>query len=181
MQEPRVIISSKKLDIVLSRLCYELIETYGDFDNVCLIGIQNKGAILAERLFERMKELADTSKLEFGKLDVTFYRDDFRKRKEVLKAFPTEMDFIVEKKCVVLIDDVLYTGRTINAALAALQHYGRPEEVKLLCLVDRRYNRDLPISANFTGVKVDSLDEAYVNVTFAEKDGEDKIELYSKK
>ena len=181
MMEPRIIASDKRVEITIDRLCHQLIEKHGHFVDTCIIGIQAKGAALAERLFLRLRQLTDTKNLQLGKLDVTFYRDDFRTRQEPLKAFPTEIDFLVENKNVIIVDDVLYTGRTIQSALTALQHYGRPSKVELLCLVDRRFTRHLPISANYVGFKVDALDQAYIKVSMKTKEGIDKIELYSKK
>ena len=120
-------------------------------------------------------------KLEFGKIDITFYRDDFRTSNSPLSASKTEIDFLVENKKVILIDDVLYTGRTIQAALSALQHYGRPSRVELAVMVDRRFNRELPIKADYTGTAIDAIDEAYVDVKWSHIDNDDKIVLRQKK
>jgi pyrimidine operon attenuation protein/uracil phosphoribosyltransferase len=114
-------------------------------------------------------------------MDITFYRDDFRMEGGPLAPYPNEINFIVANKKVLLVDDVLYTGRTIQAALAALQHYGRPSSVELLVLVDRRFNRHLPIQADYIGISVDAVDEAYVRVRWQETHGEDQILLYDKK
>jgi len=120
--------------------------------------------------------------IRYGKLDVTFYRDDFRTRNKPLTANETDIDFLVDGQQVVLIDDVLYTGRTIRAALDALQHYGRPDKVELLSLVDRRFNRHLPIQSDYTGITVDAVDEAHVMVDWAKKtNGNHKIYMYPKK
>jgi pyrimidine operon attenuation protein/uracil phosphoribosyltransferase len=123
-------------------------------------------------------EITGVSAIQYGKLDITFYRDDFRHREKPLRANVTEMDFIVEDANVVLVDDVLYTGRTVQAALTALQHYGRPCKVELLALVDRRFNRDLPIKADYSGIRVDALDEAYVKVEWQQTEGEDRILIF---
>ncbi|HAD12860.1 MAG TPA: bifunctional pyr operon transcriptional regulator/uracil phosphoribosyltransferase PyrR, partial [Saprospirales bacterium] len=120
-------------------------------------------------------------KIEYGKLDITFYRDDFRMPSGPLAPHPNEIDFIVADKRVLLVDDVLYTGRSITAALAALQHYGRPASVELLVLVDRRFNRHLPVQPDYYGITVDALDEAYVKVRWQETHGEDEILLFDKK
>ena len=109
MQKPRTIVSDKRMELTIDRLCFELIEVHGDFSNTCILGIQNKGAILAERLHKRLLVLAGLSTIPIGKLDVTFYRDDFRTREKPLQAFPTEIDFLIEGKRVILVDDVLYT------------------------------------------------------------------------
>lgn len=167
--------------LTLERLCHQLIEDWGDFSNACIIGIQPRGTLLANRIYERLKVLTGNTSIEYGKLDITFYRDDFRMPHGPLTPHPNEIDFIVAGKKVLLVDDVLYTGRTISAALAALQHYGRPSAVELLVLVDRRFNRHLPIQPDYFGIAVDALDEAYVKVRWQEIHGEDEILLFDKK
>jgi pyrimidine operon attenuation protein/uracil phosphoribosyltransferase len=162
-------------------LCHQLIEDWGDFSNACIIGIQPRGIQLSNRIHARLQELTGNQHIEYGKLDITFYRDDFRMEGSPLAAYPNEINFIVAGKKVLLIDDVLYTGRTIQAALAALQHYGRPAAVELLVLVDRRFNRHLPIQPDYVGISVDALDEAYVRVRWHETQGEDEILLFDKK
>lgn len=179
MQKGRVILSSDQFQLTITRLCHQLIENYDSFENCCIVGIQDRGAILSDRIIKNLKKLMPKSDIDYGKLDITFYRDDFRRRDTPLKASSTHMDFIIEEKNVILVDDVLYTGRTIQAALTALQQFGRPKKVDLLCLVDRRFNRALPIQSNYVGVTVDSIDEAYVKVEWKHMEGEDKILLYS--
>lgn len=177
----RIILSHPKFALTIERLCYQLIENHDDFANTCFIGVQPRGTAFANRIYQRLNELTDFSKVPTGKLDVTFYRDDFRREGKILSARPTEMNFLVEGKDVILIDDVLYSGRTIRAALTALSHYGRPKSVELLTLVDRRFNRELPIQAEYNGITVDAVDEAYIKVYWKELDGEDKIVLYPNK
>lgn len=181
MQKGRVILSQQRFQITIERLCHQLIERYDTFENTCLIGVQSRGVLLSNRIYSRLQDIMDVSLLEYGKLDITFYRDDFRTRKEPLRANATEMDFLVEDKKVILVDDVLYTGRTTQAALTALTHYGRPQKVELLTLVDRRFNRHLPIKADYVGMRIDSLDEAYVKVEWAHQDGEDRVLLFGSK
>jgi pyrimidine operon attenuation protein/uracil phosphoribosyltransferase len=181
MSHGRVILTQGRFALTLDRLCYQLIENYDDFDQTCLVGIQPRGVALAERINRRLLDITGVSHIEYGKLDITFYRDDFRHRDKPLRASVTEMDFLVENKNVVLIDDVLYTGRTVQAALTALQHYGRPRRVELLALVDRRFNREIPIEADYTGIRVDALDEAYVKVEWQEVEGEDQVLLFPQK
>jgi len=158
-----------------------LIEKYDRFENTCIIGVQPRGVFLADRIYERLISILKLKNIEYGKLDITFYRDDFRTRVKPLSAAPIEMDFLVEDKKVILIDDVLYSGRTIQAAMTALNHYGRPQQVELVALVDRRFNRHLPIQSDYIGVIVDAVDEAYVEVQWKEETGNDKIILYGKK
>lgn len=179
MQKGRAILNKEQFQLTITRLCHQLIENYPSFEDCCIVGIQDRGSILSDRIMKTMKKLLPKTKIDYGKLDITFYRDDFRRRDTPLKASSTHMDFIIENKNVVLIDDVLYTGRTIQAALTALQQFGRPSKVDLLCLVDRRFNRALPIQSNYVGVTVDSIDEAYVKVEWKHIDGEDQILLFS--
>ena len=181
MTKGKVIIADERFDLTIERLCQQLIERYGDFRKACVIGIQPRGVLLAERIIARLSKLQGGHILPYGKLDITFYRDDFRTRDKPLKANSTEMDFLIDDKEVILIDDVLYTGRTIQAAMTALQHYGRPANIELLTLIDRRFNRHLPIISDYVGMTVDALDEAYVKVEWKETAGHDRILLFPEK
>lgn len=181
MESGKIILEKTRFYITLRRLCEELIENYGDFQDTCIIGVQPRGVPLADRIVNFLREELEASYFTYGKLDITFYRDDFRTRSKPLSASPTEIDFIVEGKKVLLVDDVLYTGRSVQAAMTALQNYGRPESVELLALVDRRFNRHLPIKANYVGITVDSLDEAYVRVDWEEGTMANKILLFPKR
>jgi pyrimidine operon attenuation protein/uracil phosphoribosyltransferase len=177
----KTIIKKERFQLTIDRLCHELIENYGDFENTAIIGIQERGALLSDRILNRLVKITKKKDFEYGKLDITFYRDDFRTSEKILKAANTEIDFFLENKNIILIDDVLYTGRTVQAALAALQDFGRPAKVELLSLVDRRFNRDLPIQADYQGITIDAVGEAYVKVEWEHIDGEDKVVLLSKK
>ncbi|MBL7818179.1 MAG: bifunctional pyr operon transcriptional regulator/uracil phosphoribosyltransferase PyrR [Saprospiraceae bacterium] len=181
MENIRVISEGTQFDLTIERLCYQLIEDYDDFQNTCIIGIQTGGVQLAERLLEKLNEILSGTKIPFGKLDITFYRDDFRTSKKPLAANVNDMSFVIENQRVILIDDVSYTGRSVQSALSALNHYGRPQSIKLLVLVDRRFNRQLPIRPDYIGVGIDALDEAYVRVEWSKREGEDKILLFQKK
>ena len=128
-----------------------------------------------------MKKTLPSVKIESGNLDITFFRDDFRRKDGLLIPSSTEIDFIIEGKKVILVDDVLWTGRTIRAAMDALQSFGRPEKVELLTLVDRRFSRHLPIEADYIGIKVDTIDSQKVIVNWKETDHEDKVILLSEK
>ena len=180
MATGRIILSEQKLNLVLDRLSHQLIEYHGDFKDTCLIGIQPRGKALSDRVIERLKSIGHYKHLQYGLLDVTFHRDDFRTRQGPLKASEMKMDFLVDNKKVVLIDDVLYTGRTIQAAISALQHFGRAEKIELLVLVDRRFNRDLPIQSDYAGMAVDALDQAYVKVEWDESGG-GRVRIYASK
>jgi len=179
MQRGRQILSPERFKITLLRLAHQIIENNSYEDTINIVGIQEKGVILGKRLIEIISAKRPKTKINFGKLDITFYRDDFRLRSTPLTANATQIDFPIESKKIILIDDVLYTGRTIHAAISALQDFGRVEQIELLTMVDRRFNRHLPIKSDYTGLQVDSLDDAYVNVQWEHIDGQDKILIYS--
>ena len=181
MQAGKTLLTPERFHLTLERLCHQLLEDWGDFSDACIVGIQPRGVPLANRLHDRLRELTGNPRIDYGKLDITFYRDDFRLHDKPLSPHPNEMNFVVAGRKVLLVDDVLYTGRTIQAALAALQHYGRPRAIELLVLVDRRFNRHLPIQPDYVGISVDALDEAYVRVHWAESHGEDAILMFDKK
>lgn len=176
MATPRIIHDHERFALTITRLCRHLMEEHGDFSNTCLIGIQAGGVFLAERLRERLAEMG-IKNFDYGKLDITFYRDDFRTFKGPLTPQATDIEFLVEDKRVILVDDVLYSGRTTVSALTALNHYGRPAQVELLVMVDRRFRRVLPVRANYRGLAVDSLHNEYVEVQWAEEHGADQIIL----
>lgn len=181
MEEPRVIVDQERFALTIERLCHQLIERHDQFSQTCIIGIQPRGVHLANRLRDRLQEILGDVQIRYGLLDITFYRDDFRTRAKPLKANQTEMEFLVEDLQVILVDDVLYTGRTVQAALTALNHYGRPKRVELVSMVDRQFNRHLPIQSDYIGLRVDALDDAYVKVQWAHIDGEDRVLLFSSK
>lgn len=177
---PSTLIDSKQLELIIERLSHQLIENHDDFSESVLLGIQPRGIYLANRIQANLKRiLGSKNAIRCGQLDITFYRDDFRRRESPLEANTTNLDFIIEDKRVILIDDVLYTGRTIRAAMDAMLAYGRPKEVELLILIDRRFSRQLPIESNYVGMAVDSLASQRVKVQWAESEKEDKVLLYS--
>ncbi|MEM6718119.1 MAG: bifunctional pyr operon transcriptional regulator/uracil phosphoribosyltransferase PyrR [Bacteroidota bacterium] len=173
----KILLNSKEIGIILHRLACQLIENHLDFSNTVLVGIQPRGIYLAERLTQILREEYQVSDIQLGYLDITFFRDDFRRSEKILEANKTKIDFVVENKKVVFIDDVLYTGRSIRAALTAIQSFGRPEEIELLVLIDRRFSRHLPIQPNYRGRQVDAINEERVKVNWKENDGEDMIYL----
>lgn len=172
--KPRIILDKIKFNLVINRLCYQLIEDNRNFSETVIIGVQPRGIYLAERIYTRLQELENFKCSNFGKLDITFHRDDFGTSK-ILKANQTELDFSIENKRVVLIDDVLYSGRTIRAALDAMLSFGRPKDVELLVLIDRRLHRDLPIKAKYVGLPIDSIVDEKVKVEWQEQGKEDKV------
>ncbi len=181
MEQGKVILTSDRIQLTIKRLCHQILENHVHPDELCIIGIQERGVLLAERLKIQLNEMLGVQKFSYGMLDITFYRDDFRRRDTPIKASSTHIDFLIENKNVILVDDVLYTGRTVHAAMAALQDFGRPKRIEMLCMVDRRFNRHFPIKADYLGTSVDAVDEAYVRVRWKEKDGEDLVLLFSGK
>jgi pyrimidine operon attenuation protein/uracil phosphoribosyltransferase len=177
----RLIMDKELFSLTIERLAQTLMEAFEPFENICFVAIQPRGVVLAKRLVQRISIEPGMNAPVLGVLDITFYRDDFRRRDKPLEANYTDMPFLIEGKKVILIDDVLYTGRTTQAALTALNHFGRPSEVTLLVMVNRRFNRHLPIQSTFTGIQVDALDKAYVSVEWEEESGEDKIILFADK
>lgn len=177
--QPRILLNSKQFELTVNRLCYQLIENHNDFENTALIGLQPRGVLLLSRVTQRLKQILPNVDVVSGELDVTFFRDDFRRRDIPLAASETRMDFLVENKRVVMMDDVLYTGRTIRAGMDALLGFGRPAEVELLVLIDRRFSRHLPIQPNYTGKTVDAIASERVRVEWSETDDADQVVLYS--
>jgi pyrimidine operon attenuation protein/uracil phosphoribosyltransferase len=173
----KVLLNAKEVNIILHRLACQLIENHNDFSNTVLIGLQPRGKFLANRLAEMLKTNYKIKNIKLGHLDITFYRDDFRRGEKILEANTTAIDFIVENKNIVFIDDVLYTGRSIRAALTAIQSFGRPNEIELLTLIDRRFSRHLPIQPNYRGRQVDAINEEKVKVNWLENEGEDAVYL----
>ena len=147
----KILLNSKEIEVIINRLCCQLIENHMDFKQTVLIGIQPRGTFLAQKMVETLSKKYGISDINFGVLDITFFRDDFRRSEKPLIANTTDINFIVENKQVVFIDDVLYTGRSIRAALTAIQSFGRPSKIELLVFIDRRFSRHLPIQPDYTG------------------------------
>ena len=173
----KILLTSKEVNIILHRLACQLIEKHLDFSETILIGIQPRGTFLAERLKSLLENEYKISNILLGYLDITFFRDDFRRNDKQLEANKTQIDFLVENKKVIFIDDVLYTGRSIRAALTAVQSFGRPASIELLALIDRRFSRDLPIQPDYRGRQVDAINDEKVKVCWNEQDGEDAVYL----
>jgi pyrimidine operon attenuation protein / uracil phosphoribosyltransferase len=173
----KIILDSKQFEITLLRLCHQLIEVHNDFSQSVIIGLQPRGVFLAHRIQKELQKILKLKKINCGDLDITFFRDDFRKKELIPNR--TSIDFIIEEKNVILVDDVLFTGRTIRAGLDAMQAFGRPKDVELLVLVDRRFSRHVPIQAKYSGITIDSIESQNVRVEWKETEGKDKITLLS--
>jgi len=178
---PVTILTSVEFELTINRLCYQLIEDHDDLSASALVGLQPRGIYLLSRIEKELKKILGKSELLTGYLDITFHRDDIRRKHVPPTPNSTQLDFSLENKNVVLIDDVLYTGRSTRAGLEALLHFGRPDKVQLMCMIDRRFSRHLPIQPDYTGRWVDSLATERVEVQWKEIDGQDKVILYSSK
>ena len=171
----RQILSQKDIQITIERLCQQLIEHHGNFKNTVIVGVQPRGTLLSNRIIVKLKQLLNTTNLDSGSLDISFYRDDLRRRDEPIVPEIMDMNLSLEGKNVVLIDDVLFTGRSIRSAIDALMAFGRPKSVELLTLIDRRFSRDLPIQPNYVGRTIDAIDSERVIVEWKEVNGKDRI------
>jgi pyrimidine operon attenuation protein/uracil phosphoribosyltransferase len=166
------ILNKYQLEITIERLACQVIENYVDLSSIALIGLQPRGIFLADKIFEQLKKIKPDQNFLYGKLDITFYRDDIRKELHVPNQ--TDISFSLEDKNVILIDDVLFTGRTIRAALDAILSYGRPKKVELCVLINRRYSRQLPIQPDYCGKSIDSIISQKVRVEW----DKEEVNLY---
>lgn len=177
LMKQSLLLNGAKFEITLKRLCQQLIENHGDFSETVIIGVQPRGPYMARRLQQEIKKLSGLH-VQTGALDITFHRDDFRmKGSSPLQANRTDIDFLVDNKAVVFVDDVLWTGRSIRSAMDAIQSFGRASKIELMVLVDRRFSRQLPIEPDYIGIQVDSIDAQKVIVSWQEADQEDSIVL----
>ncbi|MCS6916098.1 MAG: bifunctional pyr operon transcriptional regulator/uracil phosphoribosyltransferase PyrR [Chitinophagales bacterium] len=172
--QPRLILDKRKLQLTLERLCYQLIENHHDFSETVLIGVQPRGIHLSNRLVQLLEQITGRA-MAYGFIDPTFFRDDYRMTGKKFSPRQTELPVSIEGKKVVLIDDVLFSGRTVRASLDALMSFGRPQKVELLVLIDRRFTRELPIQPDYVGMVVDSLPSEKVTVKWEQLDGDDQI------
>lgn len=171
----KTLLTSQQINLTVKRLAHQLLENHVALQNTVIIGLQPRGIYLSDRIVQEIRQSNEAENIVYGKLDITFYRDDVRK--EIHVPNQTEINFSVEDKQVVLIDDVLYTGRTIRAALDALMDFGRPAKVELMVLIDRRYSRQLPIQADYAGRSIDSIVTQRVKVLWEVNDGRDEVVL----
>ncbi|MBL6604032.1 MAG: bifunctional pyr operon transcriptional regulator/uracil phosphoribosyltransferase PyrR [Bacteroidetes bacterium] len=175
----KILLDSKKINLILSRLVYELIENHKDFQDTVLIGLQPRGIYLFNEILKVFKAHHPNIKIKSGILDFTFFRDDFRRSEKTLSANSTKINFTVENKRIVFIDDVLFTGRSIKAAMSAIDSYGRPKSIELLVLIDRRFKREIPIEANYYGTKIDTFKGDKVKVVWDDKPINNKVFIES--
>jgi pyrimidine operon attenuation protein/uracil phosphoribosyltransferase len=176
----KTLLNNDQLNITLQRLAHQLVENHLSFRDTVIIGIQPRGIFLSDRIAKMVKKISGNTQLNYGKLDITFYRDDVQTR-DIQVPSDTDIPFSIEGKKVVLIDDVLHTGRTIRSAMDALIDYGRPSKVELLVLIDRRFSRELPVQPDYAGHSVDTILTQKVIVYWKEKDGKDEVVLIYKR
>jgi pyrimidine operon attenuation protein/uracil phosphoribosyltransferase len=171
----KTILTEKELDLTIQRLSHQLLENHLRFDDLVIIGIQPRGIFFSDRMVREINQQIAPEKITYGKLDITFYRDDVRQGLHTLNQ--TDISFSIENKTVVLVDDVLYTGRTIRAAMDALLTFGRPAKVELCILIDRRFSREVPIQADYAGRSIDTIITQRVKVFWKERDGKEEVVL----
>lgn len=171
----KTLLDQNQLNITLQRLAHQLVENHLDFKDTAIIGIQPRGIWLSGRIAQMVKDITRQQRIDYGKLDITFYRDDVSKG--IHLPADTNINFSIQDRNVVLIDDVLHTGRTIRSAMDALIDFGRPKNVELMVLIDRRFSRELPIQPDYVGQTVDTITTQKVKVFWKEKDNKDEVVL----
>ena len=171
----KTILTEEQLDITIQRLSHQLLENQVRYDDIAIIGIQPRGIFFPDRIVEQINQQIKPQQITYGKLDITFYRDDIRQGLHTLNQ--TAIPFSIENKTVILVDDVLYTGRTIRAAMDALLAFGRPAKVELCVLIDRRFSREFPIQADYAGRSIDTIITQKVKVLWKERDGKEEVVL----
>ncbi|HUR10235.1 MAG TPA: bifunctional pyr operon transcriptional regulator/uracil phosphoribosyltransferase PyrR [Flavitalea sp.] len=171
----KTVLNEHQLAITIKRLCHQILENHVNLENTVLIGIQPRGVFLSDQIVKELSSLVSPQSVFYGQLDITFYRDDIRSELHIPNR--TDIPFNIENKNVILIDDVLYTGRTIRAALDALLDFGRPSKVELCILIDRRFSRELPIQPDYTGRSIDSIVSQKVKVFWKSRDKKDEVVL----
>jgi pyrimidine operon attenuation protein/uracil phosphoribosyltransferase len=171
----KTILSKEQLALTIKRLAHQILENHPRLEDTVIIGLQPRGVFLSDRIVQELEKLIPPATIQYGKLDITFYRDDVRKSLHI--ASNTDIPFSIENKNVILVDDVLYTGRTIRAALDALLDYGRPAKVALCVLVDRRFSRELPIQPDYLGKAIDTIYSQRVTVLWKENNDSEQVML----
>lgn len=173
----KVLLNHQQLNITLQRLAHELAENHLAFEQTVIIGLQPRGVFLSDRIVELVRTITSNPNILYGKLDITFYRDDVHQKNALHIPQPTEINFSVEGKKVIFIDDVLHTGRTIRAAMDALLDFGRPAQIELLTLIDRHFSRELPVQPDYVGRTIDTIMSQKVKVAWANEGGADEVLL----
>ena len=178
--KPKVLLNSEQIELVITRLAYQLIEDYSknNFSDFVIIGLQPRGVAFAKRIQEKIIEITKVNDIQIGALDITFYRDDFRRRDYNIIPNVTDIDFVIENKNVVLIDDVFFTGRSVRSGLDAMLAFGRPKSVELMVFIDRRFHRNIPVNPTYVGKFFDTINEEQVEVQWNETHGVDQVLLY---
>lgn len=176
---PKEILDNKDIKRVIRRIAHEIIEKNKGIENLCLVGIQIGGVILAQRLASQIESI-EGGKIGVGALDITLYRDDINIKKEQPVVKTTDIPFSITDKTVVLVDDVLFTGRSIRAAMDALIDFGRPAYIQLAVLIDRGH-RELPIRADYAGKNIPTALNERIDVYLDKENKEDKVILISKR
>ena len=178
MTKKSILFDNKRLEITINRLCHQLIENHKTFTNTVLIGLQPRGKYFLNRIKKNLEKNLN-KEIITGYLDTTFYRDDFRSR-DIPQAQETSIPFIVDDKDVIIIDDVLFTGRTVRSAMEGIMNFGRPKKIELLVLVDRKFSRDVPIEPSYCGLKINTITSDRIEVNLTEQGfKEDNIMIQS--
>jgi pyrimidine operon attenuation protein/uracil phosphoribosyltransferase len=178
MKEKAKILDKENISRAIIRIAHEILEKNKGTENLCLVGIRNRGVYLAKRLAENIKQI-ENKDVAVGALDITLYRDDLTLISAQPVVHKTEIDFDINNKNLILVDDVLFTGRTIRAALDALIDFGRPKSIQLAVLVDRGH-RELPIRADYAGKNIPTSQKETVEVRLEECDGVDEVAIVEK-
>lgn len=173
----KTLLDKNHLHITLLRLAHQLIENHGAFEHSVIIGLQPRGIYLSNRLHQYVTEITGNKEIAYGKLDITFYRDDVHRSTAIQVPQETDIPFSIQEKKVILIDDVLHTGRTIRAAMDALLDFGRPRLVELLVLIDRHFSRELPVQPDYVGQTIDTIMSQKVKVCWNENDNKEEVLL----
>ena len=173
--QKKVLLNSNQIDIIINRLVCQLIENHTDFNDTVLIGLQPRGIYLLDKIIDVFSKKYTNKKIIHRNLDYTFFRDDFRRGEKTISPKSSNIDISIENKKIVLIDDVLYTGRSIRAAMSSIDSYGRPNSIELMVLIDRRFKRELPIEANYFGAKIDTIKGDKVSVIWGKEKDNDVV------
>ncbi|MAW31504.1 MAG: bifunctional pyr operon transcriptional regulator/uracil phosphoribosyltransferase [Flavobacteriales bacterium] len=175
MLNEREILDQDSIQLTIERLCHQLIEAHKEFNNTVIIGVQPRGTFLNNRIIKKLKEINSTIKIKSGNVDISFYRDDLMRRAKPIVPETMDIDITLEDKKIVLVDDVLFTGRSIRSAIDAVMSFGRPKSIELLTLINRRFTRDLPIQPNYVGKNIDVMDSEKIIVEWQEISKTDRV------